>query len=153
MGIKDNLTDGLKGALRDGANPDTESRIAVDLEGATISVPGGIEVQLDHQAPNPDSVRIGDGTETANVNANNQLETRDNDANTSLTAINNTLGPGFLGTLLQGIQYNHITATYPDPVTEVYQYRQGGAGGTLNATITVVYTAANKKLVSTVERT
>lgn len=46
-----------------------------------------LEVQLDHDSANPDSVQIGDGTEVAAVNASNELNVRDDDANTSLSAI------------------------------------------------------------------
>lgn len=52
-----------------------------------------LEVQLSHQDNVPDagdvadSVQIGDGVETVNVNASNELQTRDDDANTTLSAI------------------------------------------------------------------
>ncbi len=46
-----------------------------------------LEVQLDHNSANPDSVRIGDGTETVNVNASNEMQVRDDDANTTLTSL------------------------------------------------------------------
>lgn len=46
-----------------------------------------LEVQLDHDSANPDSVRIGDGTETANVNASNELQVADDTARTSLATI------------------------------------------------------------------
>lgn len=41
-----------------------------------------------------DSVRIGDGIELVNVNASNELQTRDDDANTSLTSIDGKLVDG-----------------------------------------------------------
>jgi len=41
-----------------------------------------------------DSVRLGDGTELVNVNASNELQTRDDDANTSLTSIDGKLVDG-----------------------------------------------------------
>lgn len=50
-------------------------------------------------------------------------------------------------------KYDYITATYPDSVTEVYTYKSGGSGGTLVATVTVVYTDSTKANVSTVART
>ncbi len=46
-----------------------------------------LEVQLDHDSGTPDSVQIGDGTETANVSSSNELQVRDDDANTDLDTI------------------------------------------------------------------
>lgn len=46
-----------------------------------------------------------------------------------------------------------VVASYPDAVTEVYQYKSGGVSGTLLATVTVVYTTAAKDLISTVVKT
>lgn len=46
-----------------------------------------------------------------------------------------------------------LLANYPDAVTEVYQYYNGGLAGTLLQTVTVVYTDATKSLVSTVVKT
>jgi len=54
---------------------------------------GDLNVQLSHIGANADSVRIGDGAETANVNSSNELQVRDDDANTSLTAINSSQLP------------------------------------------------------------
>jgi hypothetical protein len=46
-----------------------------------------------------------------------------------------------------------MQASYPDPVTEVYQFFNGGLAGTLLQTNTVVYTDATKNLVDTVVKT
>lgn len=46
-----------------------------------------LDVQLDHDSANPDSVQIGDGTETVAINASNEMQVRDDDANTSLSTI------------------------------------------------------------------
>lgn len=46
-----------------------------------------LAVQLDHDSANPDSVQIGDGTETVAVNASNEMQVRDDDANTALSSI------------------------------------------------------------------
>ena len=46
-----------------------------------------LEVQLDHNSANPDSVQIGDGTEIALVSAAGELQTKDDGAATLLTAI------------------------------------------------------------------
>jgi len=37
-----------------------------------------------------------------------------------------------------------IAATYPDTVTEVYTYKQGGSGGSTLKTVTVIYTDTTK---------
>jgi len=57
---------------------------------------------------------------------------------------------GGLGSLLEGVEYDSIVASYPNVTTEVYEYRLGGVSGTLKATITVVYTTATKDFLSTV---
>lgn len=46
-----------------------------------------LEVQSSHTGATPDSIQIGDGTETVNVNASNEMQVRDDDANTLLTTI------------------------------------------------------------------
>lgn len=38
-----------------------------------------------------------------------------------------------------------ITVEYPNTTTEVYRYRQGGTGGTILNSVTVIYTASSKK--------
>lgn len=43
--------------------------------------------------------------------------------------------------------------TYPDPVTEVYEFFTGGLAGTLLQTNTVVYTDSTKNLIDTVVKT
>ncbi len=57
---------------------------------------------------------------------------------------------GGLGSLLEGISYDSIVASYPNATSEVYEYKTGGVSGTLKATITVVYTSSTKDLISTV---
>jgi hypothetical protein len=51
------------------------------------------------------------------------------------------------------IVYDAITVEYPDTTTEVFKYRSGGAGGTIQATITVTYTDTTKDDISSVVRT
>lgn len=46
-----------------------------------------------------------------------------------------------------------LVASYPDTVTEVYDFKSGGTGGTILMTLTVVYTDSSKTLISTVVRT
>ena len=57
------------------------------------------------------------------------------------------------GSLLQGVVFDYIDTSFPNTVTEVYEYRNGGVGGSLEATITVIYTDASKKTISSVART
>lgn len=58
-----------------------------------------------------------------------------------------------LGSLLQGLTYDFIGAAYPSSTQEVYTYKNGGAGGTTVATITVNYTDATKSVLQNVSRT
>jgi hypothetical protein len=57
-----------------------------------------------------------------------------------------------LGSLLEGIKYDYIAATYPSSTQEVYTYKTGGAGGTTVATITVNYTNSSKSVLSNVSK-
>ena len=66
--------------------------ISVDDGAGSLTVDGSVTVSatnldirdLTHVS---DSVKVGDGTETANVNASNELQVRDDDANTDLDTI------------------------------------------------------------------
>jgi len=49
--------------------------------------------------------------------------------------------------------YDFVGATYPDDTTEVFQFKTGGSAGVLQATITLVYTDASKKLLLTATKT
>lgn len=60
---------------------------------------------------------------------------------------------GGVGSFLDGITYDALSATYPDAVTEIYSYFEGGLAGTLKATVTVVYVNSDKDDVLTVVRT
>lgn len=55
--------------------------------------------------------------------------------------------------LLNGILFDAVSASYPDLITEVYAFKQGGLAGTTVATVTVVYTDESKDLISTVVKT
>jgi len=55
-----------------------------------------------------------------------------------------------IGSLLEGITFDNILASYPSAVVEVYAYR---TGVTLEATVTVTYTDATKKYLTSVVRT
>ena len=42
------------------------------------------------------------------------------------------------------VQWDAITVTFPDTVTEVYSYRTGGTSGTIVAVATAIYTNTSK---------
>lgn len=56
------------------------------------------------------------------------------------------------GSLVEGLVFDYIAATYPDTSTEVYTYKSGGVGGTTVAIITLIYTDSTKKVLTSVER-
>jgi len=56
------------------------------------------------------------------------------------------------GSIIEGISYDYIFADRPDNVTEVYTYYNGGAEGTLVATVTVTYYDTGKKKIKSVSR-
>lgn len=59
---------------------------------------------------------------------------------------------GGLGTFLEGIVFDSLTASYPSSSVEVYQYKLGGVSGTIQATLTVTYLDSTKSLVQSVVR-
>ena len=70
----------------------------------------------------------------------------DLDAHTKLDDIVNN------GSLLAGIAWDYVKATYPNTTTEVYTFRTGGSGGSVVATVTVTYTDATKEDLDEVTR-
>lgn len=50
-------------------------------------------------------------------------------------------------------QFDYIVRVLTNPTTETYTYRLGGSGGTLVATVTVVYTDSTLATLSSVTRT
>lgn len=60
---------------------------------------------------------------------------------------------GISGGLLNGIIFDAITGSYPDSITEVYEYRSGGVSGTVNATVTVIYVDSTKAAIVSVVKT
>lgn len=50
------------------------------------------------------------------------------------------------------IQADAITVTYPDSVTEVYKYRNGGTSGNVVLVLTLVYADSTKVLLTSVVR-
>lgn len=68
----------------------------------------------------------------------------DKEASTKLTGV---------GGLLHGVFYDSFSVAYPTTTSEVYSFFSGGLAGTLVATITLTYTAANKNEISTAVKT
>ena len=60
---------------------------------------------------------------------------------------------GGLGTILAGITYDYILATYPTASSEQFVFKVGGSGGTTVATVVVQYTSASKANISSVTKT
>jgi len=60
---------------------------------------------------------------------------------------------GGSGSLISGIEYDSISVTYPNALTEIFSYYINGLTGTLVATVTVGYTDATKEDISTVVKT
>ena len=48
--------------------------------------------------------------------------------------------------------YDYISVAYPDGVTEIYSYKDGGVSGTLVATLTLVYTDSTKDNVLSITK-
>ena len=49
--------------------------------------------------------------------------------------------------------YDYLSVTYPTATTEQYQFYSGGSGGTLVATIQIVYTDSTKEFITSVTKT
>lgn len=86
-----NLKDGYFQALRPGTGV-AKTRVAVDLEGATINAPG-LEVNLTHTGANPDSIQVGDGTNILGVNADGSINVNTSGATNTTTTILNVSVP------------------------------------------------------------
>jgi len=54
-----------------------------------------------------------------------------------------------LGKIPKGTDF--MSTSYPNTTTEIYRYYNGGAGGTLLVTATIIYTAAEKTDISTID--
>lgn len=57
------------------------------------------------------------------------------------------------GSFLAGIEYDAIDISYPSATVEVFEYYTGGLGGTLVATVTIIYTDSTKCNIASVVRT
>jgi len=53
---------------------------------------------------------------------------------------------------LRQSEFDSITITYPDSVTEVYTHRKGGLTGNVAFTLTLVYSDASKNTLVSVTR-
>lgn len=74
----------------DTVTPANNAPLPVKLTGATGDInitAGDLNVQTSHTGASFDSMRIGDGTETAEISASGELQVRDDDANTALTSL------------------------------------------------------------------
>lgn len=52
------------------------------------------------------------------------------------------------GSFLNDISFDAITAEYPDDVTEIYYYKQGGVSGAIQATVTIKFTDSAKQYLN-----
>lgn len=57
------------------------------------------------------------------------------------------------GSILNGIVYDTVTFSYPDAVTEIIRYYNGGVSGQLVATITAIFETHSKKNLLSLVRT
>lgn len=75
----------------------------------------------------------------------------------SIRAFNSTTGLWENQSLSMGKlvyeRFDYISRTLTNSTTETYLYKLGGSGGTLVATVTVVYTDSTLATISTVTRT
>lgn len=71
----------------------------------------------------------------------------------AFNATNDALRTTPSGGTLVTEKFDYVAASYPDTITEVYTYKNGGASGTVVATVTLVYTNSTKANLSTVTRT
>lgn len=57
----------------------------------------------------------------------------------------------YQGSIIAGVEYDAITFSYPDSVTEIHRYYLGGVNGNLVATVTAIFqTNLKKNLISLV---
>lgn len=89
----------------------------------------------------------GTGGGSSDATAANQVT-----GNASLASIDTKLN-ALSGAFVPPTAANAVTVTYPNDVTEAYAYRTGGTGGSVVATITVVYVDDSKARVLSVART
>jgi len=88
--IKFNLDGAEQEVTEDTATPSNNAPLPVKLTSATGDInitAGDLNVQTSHTGASFDSMRIGDGTETVEINASGEMQVRDDDANTALSSI------------------------------------------------------------------
>lgn len=59
----------------------------------------------------------------------------------------------YQGSIIAGIEYDAVTFSYPDSVTEIHRYYLGGVDGSLVATVTAVFQTHSKKNLVSLVRT
>ena len=59
----------------------------------------------------------------------------------------------YQGSIIAGIEYDAVTFSYPDNVTEIHRYYLGGVDGSLVATVTAVFQTHSKKNLVSLVRT
>jgi len=59
----------------------------------------------------------------------------------------------YQGSIIAGIEYDAITFSYPDNVTEIHRYYLGGTSGSLVATVTATFQSDLKKNLISLVRT
>lgn len=59
----------------------------------------------------------------------------------------------YQGSIIAGVEYDAITFSYPDSVTEIHRYYLGGVNGNLVATVTAIFQTNSKKNLISLVRT
>lgn len=59
----------------------------------------------------------------------------------------------YQGSIIAGIEYDAVTFSYPDAVTEIHRYYLGGVNGNLVATVTAIFQTNSKKNLISLVRT
>ena len=85
----------------------------MDLTGDISITANNLNVQMTHAGANPDSIQIGDGTETLAINALNEAQVSDDTARTSLSSIDGKL-PATLGQKAQSASLSISLSTEDD---------------------------------------
>ncbi len=90
-------------------------------------------------------------TYNGNTADNERKKFRNAGSNRSAVAVVGASGESLTGSMWT-LDYDYVGAAYPDAVTEVYTSRTGGAGGSVQQIITVIYTDSTKENLSSVGR-
>ena len=88
--IKFRLDGSEQEVTEDTVTPSNNAPLPVKLTSASGDInitAGDLNVQTSHSGATFDSMRIGDGTETVEINASGEMQVRDDDANTALSSI------------------------------------------------------------------